>query len=62
VDRSHLPAADPEAKGREGFLDDQADYEEIARGRPVAHWFLLAAAGLLFVELLFQLWFRRLAR
>lgn len=62
VDRSHLPAPAPEAKGREGFLDDQADYEEIARGRPVAHWFLLSAVGLLFAELLFQLWFRRLAR
>lgn len=62
VDRAHLPVSGDAEKGREGFLDNQADYEEIARGRPIAHWFLLAAAGLLFVELLFQLWFRRLAR
>ena len=62
VDRGHLPVANNETKGREGFLDQQSDYEEIARGRSIAHWFLLGAVGLLFVELLFQLWFRRLAR
>ncbi len=61
VDREHLPtqlAAGQEA----GFLGGQADYDEVARGRPVAHRFLLAAAAVLFLELLFQLWFRRLAR
>lgn len=62
VDRAHLPAGTDESRGREGFLEKQSDYEEIARGRPIAHWFILAAAGLLFVELLFQLWVRRLAR
>lgn len=62
VDRAHLPAGPAEAGRREGFLDDQADYEEIARGRPIAHWFLLAALGVLALELLFQVWFRRLAR
>ena len=61
VDRSHLPtqlAAGEEA----GFLGGQADYEAVARGRPVAHWFLLAAATALLLELGLQVWFRRLAR
>jgi hypothetical protein len=61
VDRAHLPAQ--LAAGQQaGFLGGQADYDEVARGRPIAHWFLLAAAAVLLVELLFQLWFRRLAR
>lgn len=61
VDHAHLPAQ--LAAGQEsGFLGSQADYEEVGRGRPLAHWFLLAAAAALFVELLLQLWFRRLAR
>jgi hypothetical protein len=62
VDRAHLPASGEEGGPREGFLGGQSDYEEIARGRPVAHWFLLAALAVLALELLFQLWFRRLAR
>ena len=60
VDRAHLPtqlAAGQEA----GFLGSQTDYEELARGRPIAHWFLLAAAAVLLLELCLQLWFRRLA-
>ncbi len=66
VDQSHLAAlrglGGASGGAREGFLSGQADYEEIARGRLITHWFLLAAAGVLFIELLFQLWFRRLAR
>jgi hypothetical protein len=32
-----------------------ANYDELRHGRPVAHWFLLAALGLLFLEgLLFK--------
>jgi hypothetical protein len=65
VDRSHLAALGalgPEGGARAGFLGGQADYEEIARGRSLVHWFLLAALGVLLLELLFQLWLRRLAR
>ncbi len=61
VDRDHLPAR-LAADRKSGFVGGQSDYDEIARGRPLAHWFLLAAVAALFLELLFQLWFRRLAR
>lgn len=61
VDREHLSVqTGGDAEG--AFLGGRDDYEALARGRPLAHWFLLAALGALGLELLFQLWLRRLAR
>ena len=39
--------------GRAGeFVSNAADYTEITTGRPVFHWYLLAAAALIAVEML----------
>lgn len=61
VDKSHLPTQ--LADGQEsGFAGGQRDYDEIAHGRSLVPWFLLAALGALVLELAFQHLFRRLAR
>lgn len=61
VDKAHLPAQ--LATGQEsGFAGGQRDYDEIAHGRSLVPWFLLAALGVLLLELALQLVFRRLAR
>lgn len=59
VDLAQLPTRGDDA--RSSFLAGQGDYDELARGRPLAVWLLLAAVGALFLELGFQLWLRRLA-
>lgn len=59
VDRPHLPRQ----VGREaGFVGGRDDYEELAGGRRVPQWFLLAALAALALELGLQTLFRRLAR
>lgn len=61
VDKAHLPAqlgAEQEA----GFAGGQKDYDEIAHGRSLVAWFILAALGALLLELALQLLFRRLAK
>jgi hypothetical protein len=61
VDKAHLPAQ--LAAGQEsGFAGGQNDYDEIAHGRPLIPWFLLAALAVLILELVLQLVFRRLAK
>jgi hypothetical protein len=61
VDKSHLPAQ--LAEGQESaFASGQRDYDEIAHGRSLVPWFLLAACALLVLELAMQLVFRRMAR
>lgn len=61
VDKAHLPAQ--LADGQEsGFAGGQRDYDEIAHGRSLVPWFLLAALGVLLLELALQHLFRRLAR
>ena len=37
------------------------DFGEVAQGRPVWHWFLLGGLGVLLIELLFQVWVKRMA-
>ncbi|MCF7731841.1 MAG: BatA domain-containing protein [Akkermansiaceae bacterium] len=63
ADQSDLRAMDPEVlpdrAGEEHpdakYVGATANYDELRSGRPVAHWFLLAALGLLLVEgLLFK--------
>lgn len=40
-------------------VDGAADYESITNGRPLFHWFLLAVAALLLVEMMLQRTFQR---
>jgi hypothetical protein len=48
---------------RTGYLvGGREDLNDLVRGRPLWHWFILAATCVLVVELLFQLWVRRAAR
>jgi len=61
VDKSHLPA-ELAAGQASDFAAGQRDYDEIAHGRSLVPWFLLAALGALLLELALQLVFRRLAR
>jgi len=53
VDKELLPA---QAAGKEAaqYVSGLEDFEEVARGRPLAHWFALAAIGLLVLESAFQ--------
>jgi hypothetical protein len=61
VDKAHLPSQ--LIAGQEsGFADGQRDYDEIAHGRSLVPWFLLAALAALLLELALQIVFRRLAR
>ena len=43
------------------FVSGRADFEELAKGRPIFHWFILAAAVLLALESGFQFLIRRRA-
>ena len=52
VDKSRLPTGDD---GAGGFVSGAGDYERVAGGRPLLHWFLLAGLGVLAVELAFQI-------
>jgi len=60
VDRSQLPVQ-LENASHAGFLAGAADYEQVARGEPLFHWFLLGSLGFLLLENLLQLYFRKLA-
>jgi hypothetical protein len=61
VDTSHLSAQVAAGQSAD-FLHSEHDYEEVAHGRPLLQWFLLAGLALLALELALQLTFRRLAR
>lgn len=61
IDRARLPDQLGE-DGRKGYyVGGREDFDDLVLGRPVFHWFVLAAAGFLVVELLFQLFLRRAA-
>jgi len=60
IDKEVLPkefAAERDAH----FVSGSADFEELAKGRPLFHWFILASAGLLALESGFQFLIRRRA-
>jgi hypothetical protein len=40
-------------------VQGREDLHDLVNGRPLWHWFILAAIGVLIVEMLFQLWIRR---
>jgi len=51
------------AAGRDArFVAGSEDYEELAKGRPVFHWFVLAGMAFLVTESGFQLFLRRKAK
>ena len=52
VDKSRLPTGD---EGGGAFVSGAVDYERVAGGRPLLHWFLFAGLGVLAVELAFQI-------
>ena len=61
IDRQLLPDQLGEQNQKGHFVGGQEEFAELARGRPLFHWFVLAAAALLLCELAFQLYVRRAA-
>ena len=60
IDKSELTdRAKISSAGGGHFVRGVEDFEELTTGKPVAHWFLIALAALLFVEMIFHLPFRR---
>ncbi len=54
IDRALLPEQLGES-GRKGFfVEGRADFDDLVLGKPVFHWFVLAAVALLMVEIAFQ--------
>ena len=61
IDRTLLPEQLGE-KGQHGFfVQGREDFENLILGKPVFHWFVLAAVALLLVELAFQFFIHRTA-
>lgn len=61
IDRSLLPEQLSE-KGQQGFfVQGHEDFENLILGKPVFHWFVLAAVAMLLIEILFQLFLQRAA-
>ncbi len=61
IDRALLPEQLTE-KGQTGFfVQGHDDFENLILGKPIFHWFVLAAVVLLLVEILFQLFIQRAA-
>lgn len=61
IDRSLLPDQLSE-KGQQGFfVQGHEDFENLILGKPVFHWFVLAAVAMLLIEILFQLFLQRAA-
>ena len=58
IDKDVLPKEF--AAGREAhFVAGSEDYDQIAKGRPIFHWFILGALGFLLLETGFQFLIRR---
>jgi hypothetical protein len=61
IDRSLLPDQLSE-KGQQGFfVQGHEDFQNLILGKPVFHWFVLAAVAMLLIEILFQLFLQRAA-
>lgn len=60
IEKSHLP--EQFNPGQEGhFVEGREDYQQLIAGRPIFHWFVFGVIGLVLVEMLLQLLFKRLA-
>jgi hypothetical protein len=60
IDKSLLPTEFSD-NHEAHFVAGSGDYEELAKGRPIFHWFILGALALLLLESAFQLLIRRTA-
>jgi hypothetical protein len=61
IDRALLPEQLSE-KGQTGFfVQGRDDFQDLVLGKPIFHWFVLAAVLLLLVEILFQFFIQRAA-
>jgi hypothetical protein len=60
VDRDQLPGQSGDGAAAH-FVQGREDFETVAQGRPIYHWFVLGALAMLMAELGFQLLFRKLA-
>lgn len=58
VDKEMLPAQLPDAQ-QAHFVAGAEDYEDLAKGRPIFHWFVYGAVVFLLIETGFQLLVRR---
>jgi hypothetical protein len=61
IDRSLLPEQLGEKGQRGFFVQGREDFENLILGKPIFHWFVLAAVVLLVVELAFQFFIHRTA-
>ena len=70
MDRNRLPQrakvtskddGEPNEEERAHFVSGSADYEAIQSGTQVYHWFVIAFCGLLLIELILQMLFKRAA-
>ncbi len=59
IDRTLLPEQLGEKGQRGFFVAGREDFENLILGKPVFHWFILAAVVLLLVELAFQFFIQR---
>jgi hypothetical protein len=62
IDRALLPEQLVEKGQRGFFVEGRNDFDDLVLGKPIFHWFVLAAVALLVFELLFQLLLRRPAK
>lgn len=61
IDRALLPEQLGE-KGQKGFfVNGRQDFDDLILGKPIFHWFILAAVAMLVIELAFQLFLQRAA-
>jgi hypothetical protein len=61
IDRALLPEQLGE-KGQKGFfVEGRQDFDDLILGKPIFHWFILAAVLMLLVELAFQFYLQRAA-
>ncbi len=61
IDRTLLPEQLSEKGQRGFFVQGRDDFENLILGKPIFHWFVLAALALFFVELGFQFYLHRTA-
>ncbi len=61
IDRTLLPEQLNEKGQRGFFVQGREDFENLILGKPVFHWFILAAVAMLIVELAFQFFIHRTA-
>jgi hypothetical protein len=61
IDRSLLPEQLSEKGQRGFFVQGREDFDDLILGKPIFHWFVLAAVALLVVELAFQFLLQRTA-